>query len=170
MSTGTDSQTEPTSSTRVELTEGRRIVTGHLFRVPSRVGVRFSTEAPPLPPSTPTVRRPSRVARMLAFAHRIEAAITHGEYQDRADAARQLGVTRARLTQLMELTLLAPDLQEDLLFSEAVDGLEPMTERGLRDVFAASEWAEQRQRWVGVKRHVAGERSKSTGRPARGAR
>ena len=26
------------NETRVELTEGRRVVTGHLFRVPSRVG------------------------------------------------------------------------------------------------------------------------------------
>lgn len=162
MSTGTDTQVaEPTPSTRVELTEGRRVVTGHLFRMPSRVGVRFSTEAPPPPPPRPPVRRPARVALMLAFAHRIEAAIASGEYQDRADAARQLGITRARLTQLMELTLLAPDLQEELLFLEAVDGLEPVTERGLRDVFAAEAWAEQRQRWAGVKRHATGERSKA---------
>jgi hypothetical protein len=98
---------------------------------------------------------------MLAFAYRIEAAITHGEYQDRADAARQLGVTRARLTQLIVLTMLAPDLQEELLFLEAVDGLEPVTERGLRNVLAAEEWAEQRRRWAGVKRHATGERSKA---------
>jgi len=160
--TGTDHQeTEPTPSTRVELTASRRVVTGHLFRVPSRAGVRFSTEGPPPSPPSPPVRRPARVALMLAFAHRIEAAIASGEYQDRADAARQLGITRARMTQLMVLTMLAPDLQEELIFLEAVDGLEPMTERGLREVFAAEEWAEQRQRWAGVKRHAAGERSKA---------
>jgi hypothetical protein len=165
MSTGTDTQAaEPTPSTRVELTEGRRVVTGLLFRVPSRTGVRLRTEAPPPPPpSPPAVRRPSRVARMLAFAHRIEAAIARGEFPDRAEAARQLGVTRARMTQLMDLMLLAPDLQEELLFSEAVDGLEPVTERGLRAVLVAVEWTEQRRRWGAVRRHATGERSKLVG-------
>ncbi len=129
---------------------GRRIVTGHLFRVPTKVGVRFSTEPPPPPP--PTVRRPARIARMLAFAHRIEAAIARGEYRDRADAARQLAVTRARLTQLMDLTLLAPDLQEQILFSEAVDGVEPMAERALRAAIHAGSWAEQRAKWPAARR------------------
>jgi len=171
MRAATDTQAaEPAPSTRVELKEGRRVVTGHLFRVPSRGGLGFSTEAPSPPPQHPAVRRPSRVARMLAFAHRVEAAIARGEYQDRADAAEQLGVTRARLTQLMDLMLLAPDLQEELLFSEAFNGLEPMTERGVRDVIAAPEWEEQRRRWAAVKRHVAGERSKSASMPAGGAR
>jgi hypothetical protein len=110
------------------------------------------------------------VALMLAFAHRIEAAITSGEYQDRADAARQLGITRARLSQLMVLTMLAPDLQEALLFMEAVDGLEPVTERGLRDVLAVEAWTEQRRRWAGVKWHVVGERSRPTSSPAEGGR
>ena len=146
MTTATIAQAaDPSPSTRVELKEGRRVVTGHLFRVPTKVGVHFSTEPPPPPPAS--VRRPSRVARMLAFAHRIEAAITRGEYHDRADASRQLGVTRARLTQLMDLMLLAPDLQERILFSEAVDGVEPMTERGLRQLVGRGRWAEQRSSW-----------------------
>lgn len=147
MTIATIAQTaDPRPSTRVELKGGRRVVTGHLFRVPTKVGVRFSTEPPPSPPAS--VRRPSRVARVLAFAHRIEAAIARGEYRDRADASRQLGFARARLTQLMDLMLLAPDIQERILFSEAVDGVEPMTERGLRTVLCSGSWAAQRGRWL----------------------
>jgi hypothetical protein len=40
---------------------------------------------------------------VLALAHRLEAAIDRGEYRHRADLARQLGFTRARITQLLDL-------------------------------------------------------------------
>jgi hypothetical protein len=87
---------------------------------------------------------------MLAFAHGLQAAIDRGEYRDQADAARQLGLTRARVTQLMNLTLLAPEIQEAVLFLEAVDGREPMSERDPRTVVAAGDWAAQRDAWASI--------------------
>ena len=67
-------------------------------------------------------RRPLRVARMLALAHECEALITAGIVQDRAELAAVLGFTRARVTQLMDLTLLAPDIQEEILVAEVEPG------------------------------------------------
>ena len=93
------------------------------------------------------VRRPAKIARLLALAHHIEAAIEGGEYKDRADAARQLGVTRARISQIMDLALLAPDIQEAILFMEAVDGVEPVRERGMRGILGDGDWEGQRGRW-----------------------
>jgi len=90
------------------------------------------------------MRRPARVALMLALAHKIEDAIARGQVRDQADVARRLGLTRARLTQLLDLLLLAPDLQEQMLFLEAVDGVEPVSERALRAVACVGRWAEQR--------------------------
>jgi len=80
---------------------------------------------------------------MLALAHKIQDAIDRGVVRDRAEVARRLGLTRARLTQLMDLTLLAPDLQEQILFAESVDGVVPMRERELRTVAHAKTWDEQ---------------------------
>jgi hypothetical protein len=40
------------------------------------------------------------------------------EFADFADMARQLGFTRARVTQPMDLLLLAPEVQEEILFLE----------------------------------------------------
>lgn len=91
------------------------------------------------------VRRPARVAVMLALAHKIQDAIDRGVARDRAEVARRLGLTRARLTQLMDPTLLAPDIQEKILFLESVDGVEPMSERELRAAARRSSWASQRQ-------------------------
>ncbi len=48
--------------------------------------------------------------------------------------ARKLGLTRARVTQLLDLLLLAPDLQQTVLALEVVGGAEPMSERALRAV------------------------------------
>jgi len=56
------------------------------------------------------VRRPARVAIMLALAHKIQQAIDGGVVRDRAEVARRLGLTRARVTQLLDLALLAPDI------------------------------------------------------------
>ena len=124
---------------------GRRIFTSYLFRSRNGSDVVFTDEPPPPPPET--VRRPARVALMLALAHRFQRAIERGDYADRADLARQFGLTRARVTQLLNLTLLAPDIQEEVLRLEAVDGVQPTSERALRGVVAAVEWAEQRRRW-----------------------
>ena len=132
--------------------KGRRIFTTHFFRARKGTDVVFSQEPPPPPPET--VRRPARVARMLALAHRLQRAIDSGEIHDRAAIARQYGLTRARVTQLLNLTLLAPDIQEQVLALEAVDGLEPTSERALREVLWAMEWSEQRRRWVDLRQSL----------------
>ena len=124
---------------------GTRVFTGSLFRVRDGRAWAFTDEPPPPPP--PQVRRPARVARVLARAHRLEAAIAAGEYADRADAARQLGFTRARITQILDLTLLAPVIQHELLRAEALDGREPIAERELRPVLRELEWSKQIALW-----------------------
>ena len=143
------SQTGDGDIAQEKTSRGTRIFSGYLFRVRSGHGWGFSDE-PPDPPPEP-VRRPARVALMLALAHRLEASIESGEYKDRADVARQLGFTRARVTQLLDITLLAPDIQEKVLGLEAVDGREPMSERALRGVVGCGRWREQRIVWALVR-------------------
>ncbi|KAA0250332.1 MAG: hypothetical protein EDX89_22930 [Acidobacteria bacterium] len=120
-----------------------KVVTGRLHRAQRGRRKRFES-APPPPPE----RRPARVALQLALAHEVQRAIDRGELKDQADAARRLGLTRARLTQLLDLTLLAPDIEERVLLLEAVNGVEPITERGLRHVPRARIWQEQLARFV----------------------
>jgi hypothetical protein len=77
-------------------------------------------------------RHAATVAKRLALAHHIAAQIDAGVYDDQADVARQHGLTRARLTQLMNLLLLAPDIQEEILALEVPAGRQPLSERALR--------------------------------------
>lgn len=129
-----------------------RVIERPLFRRKSR-SVAFA-ETPP-PPKPEPARRPAKVAQQLALAHHLQAAIDRGAVADRAAVARKLGLTRARVTQLLDLLMLAPDVQEAVLALEAVDGAEPMAERTLRAVAHAGTWAEQRAAWALIARRSA---------------
>ena len=57
-------------------------------------------------------------------------------------------LTRARVTQIMNLPSLVPDIQEAILFLPPVtSGTDPISERGLREVVAELVWIRQRKRW-----------------------
>lgn len=136
------------SGTDSTLRPNAMVVRGQLV-LARRAHGRIVLAAPEATPTAPTepVRRPARVAQMLALAHHIERSIEAGIYSDRADAARHLDLTRARVTQLCDLLVLAPDIQEELLFLESVDGVEPTTERALRPLLRTLSWRDQRAAW-----------------------
>lgn len=100
------------------------------------------------PPTGDVTRRPAKVALMLALAHHIQDAIDRELVPDRSTVARRLGVTTARVTQVLDLLLLAPDIQTQLLRLEATDGAEPICERHVRSLCLVRAWAEQRSDWV----------------------
>ena len=57
-----------------------------------------------------------RIARLMALAIRLEGLVRKQRLQDYAELARLGSVTRGRMTQIMQLLHLAPDIQEQLLF------------------------------------------------------
>lgn len=100
----------------------------------------------------PTRRYPARFARQRALAHALHRRLEHGEF---ADMARQLGFTRARVTLLMDLLLLALEVQEEILFLKLHPGAQPVSERGLREaVLGTVDWEEQRRRWEELRAHL----------------
>ena len=62
--------------------------------------------------------------------------------RDYAELARRGRVTRARMTQIMKLRHLAPDIQEQLLFLPPIKGL---NDRNLRPIVRRINWDEQRR-------------------------
>ena len=89
-----------------------------------------------------------RIARLMALAIRFDGLMRSGVIRDYADLARLGGVSPARISQIMGLLNLAPDLQEQILFLDRViDGPDPITERALRKICGLLCWAEQRRFW-----------------------
>ncbi len=104
-------------------------------------------EAPPTPPP-PVFGRVPRVARLMALAIRMRRLINSGDVRDYAELARLGHVTRARMTQIMNLLNLAHDIQEDILFLPPVEfGRDPIRELQLRPITLVPDWRKQRQMW-----------------------
>lgn len=137
---------------------GQRVFTGRLFRVQRGCAKVFTQDEPV--PSKPEPLRPLRVARMLALANRMQAMLDSGEIEDQVTLA-----SRARVTQLLDLLLLAPDIQEEILFTQVPPGRDPVTEHGLREVVRALLWAEQREIWARISFDVPARRSNNRKRP-----
>ena len=98
-----------------------------------------------------TLGRIPRVARLMALAIRLETLIAESRVRNYATLARLAHVSRARITQITNLTLLAPDIQEALLFLPPIgQGPDPLTERDLRPIVAEPDWIRQRTLWAAL--------------------
>ena len=99
-------------------------------------------------PAGPPPGRVPRLARFLALALRLDTQLRQGVLRDCAEVARLGHVTRARVSQVLSLVHLAPDIQEAILFL-------PRTQRGrdpviLSDVIPIAmemDWKRQRRAW-----------------------
>ena len=84
----------------------------------------------------------------MALAIHFEGLLANGEITDMADLARLGHVSRARITQVMNLRMLAPDIQEVLLFLPRTDAArDPLKYADIRPLTAKPDWEEQRKLW-----------------------
>ncbi len=89
-----------------------------------------------------------RISRLLALAHKFDGLLRAGVVTDQAELARLGHVTRARMTQVMNLLLLAPDIQQAILYlPRTVKGRDPIREIHIRPIAAEVDWDQQRQMW-----------------------
>ncbi len=95
--------------------------------------------------------RAPRAAKMLALAHEIQRLLDAHIVQDRGAAARLMGCSRPRITQLLNLLLLAPDIQEQLLFARVESGIDKVHEHGLRSLSRIALWRDQRRIWEAMR-------------------
>jgi hypothetical protein len=97
--------------------------------------------------STPATVRVPRVARLMALAIRFDGLLLTGQVRDQADLARLGQVTRARVSQILSLLNLAPEIQEEILFLQGgrrgadllIADLQPLTHQ--------TDWQVQRRLW-----------------------
>lgn len=114
-----------------------------------RVGKHIAmVEGPPPTVSERPKGRLSRITRYMALAIYYEDLIRKGHIHDYAEIATLGHVTRARVTQIMNLRLLAPDIQEELVFLGRIQlGRDSVCLRKLQLVAADRDWTCQRQLW-----------------------
>ena len=96
-----------------------------------------------------------RITRLMALAIHFDRLVRNGEIQDYTELAQLGHVTRARITQIMNLTNLAPDIQEAILFLPRHDeGRDPLILRQFQKIAASLSWRAQRRDWKFLKAAV----------------
>ena len=109
----------------------------------SRKEMHPGVEAEPVPPG-----RVPRVARLMALALRIEELVRTGQVASYSAVASLGQVTRARVSQIVSLLHLAPDIQEALLFlPPTVRGRDPIILADLMPIVGCIDWRKQHRLW-----------------------
>jgi hypothetical protein len=123
--------------------------TFHLGSEPGRRGgyrrvVRDGPE-PIVPPVNELPGRISRITKLMALAIRCDQLIKSGAVAGVTAMSQLAHVTQPRMTQILNMTLLAPDIQETLLHLPAiVEGKPELNEKSMRKICAEIDWARQR--------------------------
>jgi hypothetical protein len=85
-----------------------------------------------------------RITRLLALAVRLEGLLGEGTIGSGAELARLGGVSRARITQILNLRHLAPAIQEEILLTTPGSQVTKVTERAVRRLTGVLDWRQQR--------------------------
>ncbi|WP_413431656.1 hypothetical protein [Crateriforma spongiae] len=110
------------------------------------------------PADAPTIKRRGkipRISRLMALAIRMDEMLRHGEAQDTFDLAELGKVSQPRITQILSLSLLAPEIQEALLrLPRETSGKPAIHERNIRPITKEPMWDEQRVMWRNLLKRV----------------
>ena len=110
---------------------------GNVGRLTRRVPADQVISAIPPPrrkPTPPKEPRTPRVVELLRKALEWQALLESGEASNQAAIARREGITRARVTQVMGMLRLAPEIQRHILSMPDVVRRPAVTERALRPI------------------------------------
>ena len=112
----------------------------YLLPLPVRPGVRQSEQDQKLGGRTP------HVSRLVALAIKFQSLVSSGTVRNYRELAEVGHVSRPRLSQIMKLAQLAPEIQEKLLFlPPTFEGPDRVFERHLRFLASVIDWEKQKE-------------------------
>jgi hypothetical protein len=105
--------------------------------------------------SPPVGERLPRITRLMALAIRFEELVRAGTIRNYAELADLGHVSRARISQIMLLRQLAPDIQEEILFLPPVPGSGRAIQMWqVLPIAVLLDWSAQRRRWRALRRQA----------------
>lgn len=119
---------------------------GNIGALTRRVAADRVVGTTPPPRSNPKPRkepRTPRVVELLRKAIEWQALLESGKIVNQADIARREGITRARVTQVMGMLRLAPEIQEHIQSMPETHRRPPVTERKLRPISTITGYRDQ---------------------------
>ena len=90
-----------------------------------------------------------RISRLMALAIHCHELLRSGQVSNQSELARYANITPARMTQILTLLNLAPDIQEELLFlPRTTNGRGEVQEKEVRQIAMELDWKKQREQWM----------------------
>ena len=103
---------------------------------------------PPQAAKRPPVPKVLHITKLMALAIRLDHLIAIGKIKGQAQIARAGGITRARVSQILNLTNLAPDIQQAILeLPPTLDSVRALQESEVRSIATQPNWSNQRKAW-----------------------
>ena len=96
-------------------------------------------------PTEPSLRK------NLVMAYQIQELLERNKAKSQDQIARWMGFNRARISQIMNLLFLAPEIQTEILLSK---GLE-IPEHQARKIPLEADWPKQKQIWLALTKHLS---------------
>jgi hypothetical protein len=131
--------------------DGSVTVTYKLEITRGRKGHRRVAERTPLP-ERPAINQATvpRITRLLVLGYHFEQMVLEGKVKNYAEIARLTGLSKSRVTQICNLTLLAPNLQESILLDQRGNIRATVLEGRLRPGTEHPSWDQQRHVFAGT--------------------
>jgi hypothetical protein len=99
-----------------------------------------------LNPGKILIKREPLLRQNLVLAYQIQELFEKEKAKNLRQVGQWLHMTHARISQIMNLLFLAPDIQEEILFSDEGKVLR-LTEHKIRKIPMEVNWAKQREMW-----------------------
>ena len=97
--------------------------------------------------------RVPRIAQLVALARRMQSMLESRQVESFQQLAELGRISQPRMTQIVSLLLLAPDIQEELLYlPEVVQGKAAIHERLLRPLTTELDWRVQKRMWARIRK------------------
>ena len=123
------------------------------------LSIHVPLTAQPAAPRRPSgVERPLYVAEILVLAYEMQRLIDEGGVADRQQMSFIAGFSNSRVSQIMILLELAPDVQEEILFMTSLTGRERISAKAVLPIARLLSWQEQRHAWKELTKKVTHER------------
>ena len=118
----------------------------------TQTGKRKRAIRGPAPEPTEPRGRTPRVAKLMALAIRFDRLLQDGAVANQSELARLAHITQPRMTQIMNLLHLAPDIQEEILFLPKTHrNRDPFSTAALQSLAREHDWQRQREMWTRLK-------------------
>lgn len=100
----------------------------------------------PVPPNQLNIKNEPKLRQNLILAHQIQDIIAKGKAQDLKQVAGWLNLSHVRICQITGMLLLAPEIQEEILFSNDKRLFE-IPEYKVNEVTQELTWSKQKELW-----------------------